>query len=106
MCPARAAFDIRQIIITLVSIRLQTSAETPVGKMLHGTLPLSLCNGRAGSAEVHLPTAEEPHPGIRFRITPAHSVPGPGSHLPSDIYASVTDGENNHKHDGDNFSAQ
>ena len=27
MCPARAAFDVRQIIITLVSIRLQISAE-------------------------------------------------------------------------------
>ena len=30
------------------------------------------------------------------------SVPEPGFHLPSDIYASVTDGENNHKHDRGN----
>ena len=102
MCPARAAFDIRQIVITLVSVGLQISTN-PSGKMLHGTLPLSLCNDRAGSAEAHLLHCGRATSRNLFQdCAPAHSVPELEFHLPSDIYASVTDGENNHKHDRGN----
>ena len=64
---------------------------------------MSLCNDRAGLAEVRLLRCGRATSRNLFQdYALAHSAPEPVFRLPSDIYASVTDGENNHKHDRDN----
>ena len=103
MCPARAAFDIRQIVITLVSIGLQISTEPLQERCCMELCPCLCVMIEQDRRKSIFSTAEEPHPGICFRIAlRLIQYLNPGFHLPSDIYASVTDGENNHKHDRGN----
>ena len=69
MCPARASFDIWQIVITLVSIRFQISAEPLQERCSMELCPCLCVMIKQDWRKFIFSTAEEPHPGICFRIT-------------------------------------
>ena len=68
MCPARAAFDIRQIVITLVSVGLQISTEPLQERCCMELCPCLCVMIEQDRRKPIFSTAEEPHPGICFRI--------------------------------------
>ena len=68
MCPARAAFDIRQIVITLVSVGLQISTEPMQERCCMELCPCLCVMIEQDRRKPIFSTAEEPHPGICFRI--------------------------------------
>ena len=68
MCPARAAFDIRQIVITLVSVGLQISTEPLQERCCMELCPCLCVMMEQDRRKPIFSTAEEPHPGICFRI--------------------------------------
>ena len=69
MCPARAAFDIRQIVITLVSVGLQISTEPMQERCCMELCPCLCVMIEQDRRKPIFSTAEEPHLGICFRIT-------------------------------------